>query len=235
MIGVYDYTVILTYLSLLSGLIGIIACLHGIGHPFIGIFFLLLSGLCDTFDGRVARRKLDRTELEKNYGIQIDSLSDLVAFGVLPGCIGIAMLRVSDKFVEIPQLVPTQEGDKMILYPIILISIMLFYVLAALIRLAYFNVTEEERAHTEGGCRKVYKGLPVTSAALILPTVLVVQFLTKTDLTLLYFIVMLVMAFLFISPFEIKKPGTRGIWIMVISGAVEFIVLLCLWFFVWKQ
>ena len=98
MIGVYDYTVVLTYLSLISGLIGIIACLHGIGHPFVGIFFLLLSGLCDTFDGRVARRKQDRTELEKSYGIQIDSLADLVAFGVLPGCIGIAMLRVSDKF-----------------------------------------------------------------------------------------------------------------------------------------
>ena len=234
MIGVYDYTVILTYLSLLSGLIGIIACLHGIGHPFIGIFFLLLSGLCDTFDGRVARRKEDRTELEKNYGIQIDSLADLVAFGVLPGCIGIAMLRVSEKFVEIPNLVPDQ-GGKMILYPIILIGIMCFYVLAALIRLAYFNVTEEERAHTEGGCRKVYKGLPVTSAALIFPTVLVIQFLTKTDLTLLYFIVMLVMAFMFISPFEIKKPGTRGIWIMVISGAVEFIVLMCLWIFIWKR
>ena len=234
MIGVYDYTVILTYLSLLSGIIGIIACLHGIGHPFIGIFFLLLSGLCDTFDGRVARRKKDRTELEKNYGIQIDSLADLVAFGVLPGCIGIAMLRVSERFEEIPQLVP-EQGGKMILYPIILISIMLAYVLAAMIRLAYFNVTEEERSHEEGGTRKEYTGLPVTSAALILPTVMVIQFLTKTDLTLLYFIVMLVMAFLFIAPFRIRKPGTRGVWIMVITGAVEFIILMCLWFFIWKH
>ena len=82
MIGVYDYTVILTYLSLLSGASGIIVCLKGIGHPYLGMFFLLFSGLCDTFDGKVARSKKNRTEREKRFGIQIDSLSDLVAFGV---------------------------------------------------------------------------------------------------------------------------------------------------------
>lgn len=36
MIGFYDYTVILTYLSILSGTTGIILCLNGIGHPYLG-------------------------------------------------------------------------------------------------------------------------------------------------------------------------------------------------------
>ena len=93
MIGFYDYTVILTYLSILSGTTGIILCLNGVGHPYLGMFFLLFSGLCDTFDGKVARSKKDRTEQMKKFGIQIDSLSDLIAFGVLPACIGIAMIR----------------------------------------------------------------------------------------------------------------------------------------------
>ena len=231
MIGVYDYTVVLTYLSLISGMTGIIVCLHGVGHPFLGVFFLLLSGLCDTFDGRVARRKAGRTEMEKQYGIQIDSLSDLIAFGVLPGCIGIAMLRVSERFDDIPRLVPMEGDNRIIVYPIILIAIVLFYVLAALIRLAYFNVLEEERSKKEGGgVNKVYIGLPVTSAALIYPTVLLLQFLTKTDLTLLYFVVMLVTAFLFIMRINITKPKKKGIWIMVAIGAVEFILLLVLWF-----
>lgn len=57
MIGFYDYTVILTYLSILSGTTGIILCLNGVGHPYLGMFFLLFSGLCDTFDGKVARSK----------------------------------------------------------------------------------------------------------------------------------------------------------------------------------
>ena len=84
MIGFYDYTVILTYLSLMSGTIGIMLCLNGMGHPYLGMFFPLFSGLCDTFDGKVARSKKDRTTQVKKFGIQIDSLSDLIAFGMLP-------------------------------------------------------------------------------------------------------------------------------------------------------
>ena len=80
MIGFYDYTVILTYLSILSGTTGIILCLNGVGHPYLGMFFLLFSGLCDTFDGKVARSKKDRTEQMKKFGIQIDSLSDPVSY-----------------------------------------------------------------------------------------------------------------------------------------------------------
>ncbi len=70
MIGFYDYTVILTYLSILSGTTGIILCLNGVGHPYLGMFFLLFSGLCDTFDGKVARSKKDRTEQMKKFGIR---------------------------------------------------------------------------------------------------------------------------------------------------------------------
>ena len=69
MIGFYDYTVILTYLSLMSGTIGIMLCLNGMGHPYLGMFFLLFSGLCDTFDGKVARTKKDRTPQMKKFEI----------------------------------------------------------------------------------------------------------------------------------------------------------------------
>ena len=236
MIGFYDYTVLLTYLSLISSTLGIVVCLHGIGHPFFGVFFLLFSGLCDAFDGRVARAKKNRTQMEKNFGIQIDSLADLVAFGVLPGCIGIAMLRVSVRFSDVPQLKTQGPDEKVVIYPIILTLIMLIYVLCAMIRLAYFNVTEEERMKTEGGTRKSYIGLPVTSAALIFPTVTLLQFITRTDLTILYFGVMMVAALLFVSKIRVPKPGLRGILIMVGIGVVEFALLVLVRFFlnVWK-
>ena len=68
MIGVYDYTVVLTYMSLISGVVGIIISVTGVGHPEIGIFFLMVSGILDAFDGRVARTKKDRNEFEKNFG-----------------------------------------------------------------------------------------------------------------------------------------------------------------------
>ena len=61
MIGVYDYTVILTYLSTCSGLLGIIFTMTEVGHPYCGTLFLMISGLLDGFDGKVARTK--QTEL----------------------------------------------------------------------------------------------------------------------------------------------------------------------------
>ena len=69
MIGFYDYTVILTYFSLLSATSGIVVALSGGGHPYYGCLFLLFCGLCDAFDGKVARTKKGRTKMEKDFGI----------------------------------------------------------------------------------------------------------------------------------------------------------------------
>ena len=187
MIGFYDYTVILTYLSLFSAVSGIMVSFAGSGHPYIATFFLLICGLCDAFDGKVASTKKNRTAIEKNYGIQIDSLSDLVAFGVLPACIG-----------------------------------------AALIRLAYFNVTEEERQKKEKGTRKTYTGLPVTSSALIFPGVLLFHKAFPADISLIYFIVAIITGFAFLANFKIKKAGLKGILIMIGIGAIEFLLLVLL-------
>ena len=76
MIGVYDYTVIATYLSLLLGLGGLYSAAQS--EPLDAMLCLMLAGLLDAFDGRIARTKKDRTEQEKRFGIQIDSLNDLV-------------------------------------------------------------------------------------------------------------------------------------------------------------
>ena len=226
MIGFYDYTVILTYLSLLSGTTGIMLCLNGVGHPYLGMFFLLFSGLCDTFDGKVARSKKNRTEQMKKFGIQIDSLSDLVAFGVLPACIGISLLRYA---IHIPGLSGftcyiLSNYQKPATY--ILTFVAVLYVLAAMIRLAYFNVMEEEDQNRDESGAKIYTGLPVTSAALIFPAVLLLHLLLRADLTLLYFGVMIVPGFLFLFRFHIKKPQNRGIAILIIFGAIEFIILI---------
>ena len=71
MIGFYDYTVILTYISFASSISGIFLATRG--HFNWAIFCLAFSGLCDMFDGKIARTKKNRTEDEKRFGIQIDS------------------------------------------------------------------------------------------------------------------------------------------------------------------
>lgn len=225
MIGFYDYTVILTYLSLMSGTIGTMLCLNGMGHPYLGMFFLLFSGLCDTFDGKVARSKKDRTTQMKKFGIQIDSLSDLIAFGMLPACIGIAMLRYTMCIPDLSRVTRYLLTHYTLQTQIVLSLIAVLYVLAAMIRLAYFNVMEEDQNRDETGA-KIYTGLPVTSAALIFPAVLLIHMLIRADLTFLYFGVMLITGGLFISKIQIKKPQNKGIATMIFFGAVECVVLI---------
>ena len=63
MIGFYSYTVILTYLSLVFAMVGIHLSVIGIYQW--SFICLMMCGICDTFDGMVARSKKNRTEEEK--------------------------------------------------------------------------------------------------------------------------------------------------------------------------
>lgn len=224
MIGFYDYTVILTYLSVVSAGVGIIVSLSGAGHPYWGVMFLMLCGLCDTFDGKVARSKKNRTKKEKDFGVQIDSLSDLIAFGVLPTCIGMALYK-RDMFIGVRSILAQVP------YWIILLVSALF-ILCALIRLAYFNITVEETQSDSLGDEKFYFGLPVTSTALIFPTFLLIRHFLCFNLSFLYYIILIIVGVLFILKFKIKKPNSGEIYLMVLLGAIEFIIVLAIKFFI---
>ena len=68
-IGYYNYTVILTYISLFCSIAGMLFTVNGWYK--MAVLCLALSGLCDMFDGKIARRKTDRTDDEKCFGIQM--------------------------------------------------------------------------------------------------------------------------------------------------------------------
>ena len=182
-IGVYDYTVILTYISLLSGLMGIRFAMEG--RPGAAICCLMVSGFLDMFDGAVARTKKNRTADEKNFGIQLDSLCDLVCFGVLPA-------------------VYLYQSGVNTWYGMILLF---FYVLCALIRLAFFNVLEIKRQMSEGGCAKGYRGLPVTSASMIFPFFYLLRLLglAENEMLVIHYVLPIVIGLLFILDFHIPK------------------------------
>lgn len=191
-IGVYDYTVILTYISLISAVFGMTQAIHGDYKS--AIFCLALSGICDAFDGRVARTKKKRTEDEKAFGVQLDSLCDVVCFGVFPALICYLL------------------GVRGLLG----LAIVFFYCICAVARLAFFNVQEGKRQQTEGGCNKEYRGLPVTSIAFILPVTFWLQFLIPDFVFLvLLHIVLLVVGFLFILDFPVRKPDLKMTLILV--------------------
>lgn len=181
-IGFYNYTVILTYLSLISGVIGMKFAYDGKLSAAIGC--LLFSGICDMFDGAVARSKKNRTTDEKNFGIQLDSLCDVICFGVVPA--------VFLYFSGVNSIVGMVG--------------LVFYVLCALIRLAFFNVLEIKRQMNEDGCAKSYRGLPVTSAAIIFPFLHIIGlFVPDTIMTVVYHVVPFPIGILFIADVRIPK------------------------------
>ena len=63
MVGFYNYTVILTYMSLVSSITGMFFTFTG--HLSIGILCLALSGLFDAFDGKVKKLVLIGQTAEK--------------------------------------------------------------------------------------------------------------------------------------------------------------------------
>ncbi len=209
MLGFYVYTVILTYLSVVSSIIGM--CFAVNQSYLYAIICLLISGLCDMFDGMVARSKKNRTEMEKKNGIQLDSLADVVCFGAFPALMGYC-LGMEFKY----NLLFGITGA--------------LYVLCAIIRLAYFNVTEEERQKSTDGKRKFYQGLPVTSAALIFPFLFCFRGLLDAYFPFVYAGVMVLTAVCFITNFRMKKFGKAGNIVMLITGALLFAILLVLKF-----
>ena len=90
MIGFYSYTVILTYIGFVCGSVGLYFAANGSTN--MAIIMLMLAGFCDMFDGKVAKTKKNRTPEECRFGIQIDSLSDMVCFGMLPPMIAFSVL-----------------------------------------------------------------------------------------------------------------------------------------------
>ena len=205
MIGYYNYTVILTYLSLISALFGTHLAFRG--EPVGALICLLLCGAFDSFDGMVARTKKGRTEEEKKFGIQIDSLADMFSFGIFPAIIGYTM------------------GLNGWLW----FAIFALYAICAVSRLGYFNVAEEMRQKETTEKRKYYQGLPVTSSSLIFPAV----YLLKAAVGLgtmqgIYGIMMLVVALAFVIDFKVIKPGLKGILAMGVVGVFIFIGLILL-------
>ncbi len=199
-IGFYNYTVWATYLSLISSIYGIFLAITG--HTTWAIYCLMFSGFCDGFDGRIARTK-DSTKQEKSFGVQIDSLADLICFGVLPTIIGYSI------------------G----LHSKINIVIFGFFTLAALIRLAYFNVLADENMNVDKSGRKAYTGLPVTSVAILVPFMYIIGNFFPHQFKALYAAFIGAVAIAFLLDFKLTKPNNKVMAAIIMFGILEMILI----------
>ena len=201
-LGYYNYTVILTYLGMLLAFTGMLRTMNG--DFAYALVLLMLAGICDMFDGTVASTNKKRTASEKKFGIQIDSLSDMVCFGVMPA---VFVYLISEK-------------------SIIAAIVSAFYTLSALIRLAYFNVSEEERQNSTEEKRKFYDGVPVTTISMMLPLMFLLQDKTGIQGMAWYLIALIVCGVGFISPVHVKKPGPKAKIVLIAIGITELVGVL---------
>jgi len=203
-VGYHGYWVVLTYMALVAAVVGMCFALNGSLR--YALICLMVSGVCDAFDGSVASLK-ERTAREKSYGIQLDSLADIVNFGVFPIIIGYSIWQSVGSFF------------------IIHAAVFSIYVLAALIRLAHFNVIEIELQGTKEK-RKYYEGLPVTSVALLVPVVYSVCDIFSFPLASVYPISLVVISLAFVLRVRIPKPRGYAIIILCLAGLPAIIYIL---------
>ena len=154
---------------------------------------LIASGLCDLFDGVVAR-KLKRTGLEQNFGLQLDTVVDMVSFGVVPAVVVFAIVGTA-------------------WYALLIYA---FFIVCAVVRLAYFNATVEPNAPPTH-----YRGLPVTCIAFILPIVMLFHSEIASLVTLGVF------GILFMLYVKIPKP--RGVLWNILIPALSAIIITLWW------
>ncbi len=196
-IGFYNRSVILTYVGIASALTGI-AFLAFYSDLRIAMLCLILCGICDLFDGVVARR-CKRTPDEEKFGVQIDSLADVISFLIFPVVI---LYYLSSGIV-----LPTVVG--------------IFYVLCGVSRLGWFNITN-------GSDPGYFQGLPVTYSALIVPVYYVIMsaivgFAPEAVTAIIYFLI----GVFYVLNIRIAKP--RGIWYVVfpvIAVATSILLIL---------
>ena len=181
MLGFYNPSVILTYIGLGVAVAGM--RLAADGSMTMAVACLMMCGVCDMFDGKIARA-IKRSDDAKTFGIQIDSLCDLVCFGVLPAVIAMN-LGVSGVFGT---------------------AVLAVYVLCAVIRLGFFNVMEQKRQEVTDENRTMYQGLPVTASSFLIPAYYVFDRLLGGQMRTGLEIWMLVIAALFVIDFRVRKP-----------------------------
>jgi CDP-diacylglycerol--serine O-phosphatidyltransferase len=120
-------------------------------------WMIFIGMVCDVLDGRVARL----TGAASTFGAELDSLADVVTFGVTPALLAKAV--VQDGFQLSPKLVA---------------ALVAIYALGAALRLARYNV-ESARTSRPGHVTMVFRGLPSPAAAGVLGSLL----LLKRDLS----------------------------------------------------
>ena len=161
MIRSYTWADLLTIGNASCGTISIFLCLDylatGNRRYFWAAFFLLPAALvCDVLDGYVARLNKKRQSV---LGADLDSLADVISFGVAPAVLGFTL--------------GLRGGWDM--------TILTYFVVCGVSRLARFNVTSAELSDATTGKVKYFEGTPIPTSIVLVLILGVAQWLGRVD------------------------------------------------------
>ena len=129
MIGFWRKSVFITYFGALLAVVGYLLALQN-KMPVYAFVGMILAAICDMFDGKVARHEKNRTEQQKDFGVEIDSLADIVCFIVIPA-LTIHQMMSGHLLID---------GTDALVCKWYQVVILALYVVCGIVRLSYFNL-----------------------------------------------------------------------------------------------
>jgi CDP-diacylglycerol---serine O-phosphatidyltransferase len=212
----------ITLINLALGCAAITVALIG-SNEYMAAWLIMLAAVFDLFDGWVARLLDARSE----FGVQLDSLADMVSFGVAPSIIFfkwyILVLTNTSRFSTF------ELTSSSIIEKVLLLSAFLFAAAAA-IRLARFNI-----APSTG---QLFKGLTTTASALIVSSLWIIidspesEFIRPILLNIYFVITLLcLLVFLMLSNIHMLSLKFKGVsfgankWQYIILGVSAILLI----------
>ncbi|MCF6185181.1 MAG: CDP-alcohol phosphatidyltransferase family protein [Bacteroidales bacterium] len=177
----------------ICSLLGLLSAVAGIYFAITGNFPLAIIGvlwavLFDWYDGIIARKMKGRTKVQGEFGKQLDSMIDIVSFGILPAILLLSYGNYSVWFIP---------GAFVI-------------IAVAAIRLSYFNVYGLIDS-------KTYKGLALDNNVLILAFVFLFEsFFEHLSFSIIIYIILMILAAFNLSSVPTPKFGGKWIYVLVI-------------------
>ena len=205
-IGHYNPADLITMAGLVCS---VVACfLLAQGHYIVSMVFYILALLADTFDGKVARKLNIQDPHEKSYGIQLDSICDMVSFGVVPAVMAF-MLGYNSPF-------------DVIIYAI--------FVTCGAIRLAHYNTDAVLSA--PGEKHNSFTALPLPHSAMYFILMLDIHLLTVSAdgvngfVHWLFRLFFLGLGIAYILRFKFPRPNKNVMMFLAIWMLAQFLALI---------
>jgi len=205
----YSQKTILSYagdLPNICSLVGLLCSMLAIYFAIIGQFQGAMIGMIwavffDWSDGILARRMKGRTKDQGLYGAQLDSLIDIISFGICPAIVLLSYGHFSPWFIP---------GAFVI-------------VATGVIRLSYFNVFGLVDKST-------YMGFPLDNNIIILVFMFIFSGLfSHTAFSILIYILLMLLAVLNVAPIKTPKFAGRWYYALIAYSVTTSVILVWQW------